>query len=58
MKPNVMRVGRSAFYERREIVKPLTARQRAELEICLHCQTDPRQCSGECNKIKNAHSQS
>ncbi len=52
MKPNILRVGRSAYYEHRATGKRYTERQSAELKICLHCETDPRQCDGICEKIK------
>lgn len=52
MRPNIMRVGRSAYYERREPIKRYTARQLAEIEICTTCQTDPSLCDGRCEKIK------
>lgn len=52
MKPNILRVGRSAYYEHRATDKRYTERQRAELNLCLHCETDPRQCDGTCEKVK------
>lgn len=35
MKPNMLRVGRSAYYEHRATDKRYTERQRAELNLCL-----------------------
>lgn len=51
MKPNILRVGRSAYYEHRATDKRYTERQRAELNLCPR-ETDPRQCDGTCEKVK------
>lgn len=52
MKPNTMRVARSAYYEARAHGKEPTKRQRAEIEVCMNCRADVRCCEEICDRIK------
>ena len=52
MKPNMLRGGRSAYYEHRATDKRNTERQGAERNLCRHGGKEGRQGEGTCEKVK------